>query len=59
MIITSFVLGMLTVVGMAVAILVVLGIVKIYKQDKQITALEAALEKEVDHLQAKKEILNG
>ena len=49
--ITSFVLGMLTVTGLAIAILVVLGIVKIYNQGKQIAALEAALEKEVDHVQ--------
>jgi hypothetical protein len=37
--ITSFVLGMLTIVGVALAILVVVGMVKISKQKEQITEL--------------------
>jgi hypothetical protein len=36
MVIKSFVLGMLTVIGIALVIFVVLGIVKIYKQADQI-----------------------
>ena len=42
--ITSFVLGMLTVTGLAIAVLVVLGIVKIYKQKEQILNLEDHIE---------------
>jgi hypothetical protein len=38
--ITSFVLGMLTVTGLAIAVLVVLGIVKIYKQKEQMQNLQ-------------------
>jgi predicted PurR-regulated permease PerM len=37
--ITSFVLGMLTIIGVAVAILVVVGMVKISRQKEQITEL--------------------
>lgn len=48
--ITSFVLGMLTVTGLAIALLVVLGVVKIYKQGKQIAELESSLEKEVENI---------
>jgi predicted Holliday junction resolvase-like endonuclease len=44
MVITSFVLGMLTVIGIALVILVVLGIVKIYKQDDQIRSLNRDIE---------------
>ena len=42
--ITSFVLGMLTVTGLAIALLVVLGVVKIYKQKEQIQELQRSLE---------------
>ena len=42
--ITSFVLGMLTVTGLAIAVLVVLGIVKIYKQKEQILNLQDHIE---------------
>lgn len=48
--ITSFVLGMLTIIGMAVAVLVVLGIVKIYKQSKKVEQLEALMYREIEHL---------
>lgn len=48
--ITSFVLGMLTIIGVAVAILVVLGVVKIYKQGKQIAESKSSLEKEVENI---------
>jgi predicted PurR-regulated permease PerM len=41
--ITSFVLGMLTIVGMALAILVVVGMVKISKQKEQINNLWTAI----------------
>ena len=44
MVITSFVLGMLTVIGIALVILVVLGIVKIYKQNDQIRSFERGIE---------------
>jgi predicted PurR-regulated permease PerM len=42
--ITSFVLGVLTVIGVAVAILVVLGMVKINKQKETINQLERSIE---------------
>lgn len=48
--ITSFVLGMLTIIGMAVAVLVVLGIVKIYKQSKKVEQLENTMYKEFEHI---------
>ena len=38
--ITSFVLGMLTIVGITLVVLVVLGIVKIYKQKEHLNQLE-------------------
>jgi ABC-type phosphate transport system permease subunit len=41
--ITSFILGMLTVVGMAAAILLVIGMVKIYKQKSTIANLQEQL----------------
>jgi predicted PurR-regulated permease PerM len=41
--ITSFVLGMLTIVGVALAILVVVGMVKISKQKEQINNLWTAI----------------
>ncbi len=41
--ITSFVLGMLTVTGLAIAVLVVLGIVKIYNQGKKIAELKQSI----------------
>lgn len=41
--ITSFVLGMLTVTGLAIAVLVVLGIVKIYNQGKKIAELKQTI----------------
>jgi predicted PurR-regulated permease PerM len=44
MVITSFVLGMLTVIGIALVILVVLGMVKIYKQADQIRSLVRDIE---------------
>ena len=43
MVITSFVLGMLTVIGIALVILVVLGIVKIYKQKEEINGLHITI----------------
>jgi predicted PurR-regulated permease PerM len=36
----SFVLGMLTIIGLALVILVVVGMVKIYKQKEQIRELQ-------------------
>lgn len=42
--ITSFVLGVLTVIGVAVAILVVLGMVKINKQKETINKLERSID---------------
>ena len=42
--ITSFILGMLTVVGMAAAILLVIGMVKIYKQKSTIANLQNQLD---------------
>lgn len=42
--ITSFVLGMLTVTGLAIVVLVVLGIVKIYKQKETIDQLKRSIE---------------
>jgi predicted PurR-regulated permease PerM len=41
--ITSFVLGMLTIIGVALAILVVVGMVKISKQKEQINNLWTAI----------------
>ena len=40
---TSFILGILTVVGMAAAILLVIGMVKIYKQKSTIANLQEQL----------------
>ena len=48
--ITSFVLGMLTIIGMAAAVLVVLGIVKIYEQAKKVEQLENTMYKEFEHI---------
>jgi gas vesicle protein len=41
---TSFILGILTVVGMAAAILLVIGMVKIYKQKSTIANLQNQLD---------------
>lgn len=41
---TSFILGMLTIVGMAAAILLVIGMVKIYKQKSTIANLQKQLD---------------
>lgn len=48
--ITSFVLGMLMIIGIAAAVLVVLGIVKIYKQAKKVEQLENTMYKEIEQL---------
>jgi len=42
--ITSFVLGMLTITGLAIVVLVVLGIFKIYKQKETIDQLDRSIE---------------
>ena len=42
--ITSFVLGVLTVIGVAAAVLVVLGMVKINKQKETINKLERSID---------------
>jgi flagellar basal body-associated protein FliL len=56
--ITSFILGMLTIIGMAAAVLVVLGVVKIYKQSKKVEQLENAMYKEVEQLYRNAEEFN-
>jgi uncharacterized membrane protein YgaE (UPF0421/DUF939 family) len=48
--ITSFILGMLTIIGMAVAVVVVLGLVKIYKQTKKVENLENDMYREFEHI---------
>jgi uncharacterized protein YsxB (DUF464 family) len=47
--ITSFVLGMLTIVGITLVILVVLGIVKIYKQKEHLNQLEQTIHRLSDN----------
>lgn len=47
--ITSFILGMLTIIGMAVAVVIVLGLVKIYKQTKKVENLENNMSREFEH----------
>jgi predicted Holliday junction resolvase-like endonuclease len=44
MVLNSFILGMLTVIGIALVVLIVLGMVKIYKQADQIRSLERSIE---------------
>lgn len=41
---TSFILGMLTIIGVAAAILLVIGMVKIYKQKSMIANLQGQLD---------------
>ena len=48
--ITSFILGMLTIVGVAVAISAVLGLVKIYKHKRKVEQLEVLIYREIEHL---------
>ncbi len=48
--ITSFILGMLTIIGMAAAVVIVLGLVKIYKQTKKVENLENSMYREFDHI---------
>lgn len=48
--ITSFILGMLTIIGMAAAVVIVLGLVKIYKQSKKVEQLENNMHREVEQL---------
>ena len=47
--ITSFILGMLTIIGMAAAVVIVLGLVKIYKQVKKVENLENSMFREFEH----------
>ena len=47
--ITSFVLGMLTIVGITLVVLVVLGIVKIYKQKEHLNQLEQTIHRTLDN----------
>lgn len=56
--ITSFILGMLTIIGMAAAVVIVLGLVKIYKQSKKVEQLENAMYKEIEQLYRNADELN-